>query len=55
MYVLNDLLNETIEKGASDLHLTVGLPPTIRVNGSLIKLGTEKLMPSALLKICGNI
>ncbi|MBS5305144.1 type IV pilus twitching motility protein PilT [Clostridium tertium] len=48
MYVLNDLLNETIEKGASDLHLTVGLPPTIRVNGSLIKLGTEKLMPSAL-------
>ncbi|WP_300383189.1 type IV pilus twitching motility protein PilT [Clostridium sp.] len=43
MYLLNDLLNTTIERGASDLHLTVGLAPTIRVNGKLIKIGTEKL------------
>lgn len=45
MYFLNELLSSTIEKHASDLHLTVGIPPTIRVNGRLIKLGEEKLLP----------
>ena len=29
----------------SDLHLTVGLPPTIRCNGKLIQLGVDKLSP----------
>ena len=48
MYVLNELLKETISKGASDLHLTVGLPPTIRVNGKLMRLGEEKLLPMSL-------
>ena len=46
MYFLNELLSSTIEKHASDLHLTVGIPPTIRVNGRLIKLGEEKLLPA---------
>ena len=32
---LNRMLFELVEKGGSDLHLTVGAPPTIRVNGSL--------------------
>lgn len=48
MYSLNDLLNITIQEGASDLHLTVGLAPTIRVNGKLIKIGTEKLAPKEI-------
>lgn len=48
MYSLNDLLNITIEEGASDLHLTVGLAPTIRVNGKLIKIGNEKLTPKEI-------
>lgn len=47
-YTLNELLRETIKRGASDLHLTVGLPPTIRVNGKLTKIGEEKLTPVAL-------
>lgn len=47
-YVLNELLKETIIRGASDLHLTVGLAPTIRVNGKLLKLGEEKLTPISL-------
>lgn len=45
MYLLKDLLSKTIEMGASDLHLTVGLPPTIRCNGKLIQLGNDKLLP----------
>ena len=48
IYVLNELLKETINRGASDLHLTVGLPPTIRVNGKLLRIGEDKLTPIAL-------
>lgn len=48
MYLLNELLKETIDRGASDLHLTVGLPPTIRLNGKLIKLGEDRLTPNKL-------
>ena len=43
MYALKDLLIKTIEIGASDLHLTVGLGPTVRINGSLKKVGDHKL------------
>jgi twitching motility protein PilT len=32
---LDDLLNTLIDRGGSDLHLTVGIPPAIRVNGEL--------------------
>ena len=46
MYVLQELLRKTIEMKASDLHLTVGLPPTIRYNGKLIHLGDKKLLPN---------
>ena len=45
MYLLKDLLIKTIELGASDLHLTVALPPTIRVNGKFSQTGSEKLLP----------
>lgn len=45
MRALNELLETTIKEKASDLHLTVGLPPTIRVNGELISLGNDKLTP----------
>ena len=54
-YVLNELLRETTDRGASDLHLTVGLPPTIRVNGKLIKLAEEKLTPNDLMEFAKEI
>ena len=46
MYLLKELLTKTIEMNASDLHLTVGLPPTVRCNGKLIHLGGDKLLPN---------
>ena len=55
IYVLNELLKETITRGASDLHLTVGLPPTIRINGKLLKIGEEKLTPIALRNFAEEI
>ncbi len=33
-----ELLEIILERGASDLHLTVGTPPTIRLNGDLVRL-----------------
>ncbi len=39
---INDLLKETYEKQASDLHIKVGSPPIIRVHGELIPLDKEK-------------
>jgi twitching motility protein PilT len=40
---LNTLLNLVVEKKASDLHLTVGIPPTIRISGRLKPLNVPPL------------
>jgi twitching motility protein PilT len=45
MVNLRDLLQEMIEKGASDLHLTAGLPPMVRVDGEILSLDREVLTP----------
>jgi len=39
---LNDLLKLTFEKRASDLHIKVGVPPVLRIDGKLTPLETEK-------------
>ena len=38
-----ELFRSVSEQGGSDLHITVGAPPTIRKNGKLVKLGEEAL------------
>lgn len=40
---LNSILGIAVEQNASDVHLTVGVPPILRVNGKLIHLGKEDL------------
>ena len=45
LIALNTLLETTVKEKASDLHLTVGVPPTIRVNEQLTHIGGEKLTP----------
>jgi twitching motility protein PilT len=35
---ITDLLEAVLERGASDLHLTAGTAPVVRVNGSLVRL-----------------
>jgi twitching motility protein PilT len=42
------LLEETVRKGASDLHLLEGLPPTLRVDGDLLPLGAKPLTSADL-------
>jgi len=45
MSVLNDLLKMAFEKEASDIHLTVGMAPVLRIHGELKPYGEEKLKP----------
>lgn len=43
---IQELLTKAREEKASDLHITVGKPPIVRVNGDLIELGGyDALMP----------
>jgi twitching motility protein PilT len=39
------LLKETLDRGGSDLHLSVGAPPIVRVDGDLLRLPRPVLMP----------
>ena len=40
---MESLLREAVARHASDLHITVGVPPLIRINGALIKLDLPPL------------
>lgn len=41
---LNELIEITIKEGASDLHLSTGYPPTVRVSGMLIPLVKKNIL-----------
>ncbi|MEE9316484.1 MAG: type IV pilus twitching motility protein PilT [bacterium] len=43
MVSIDELLQLMMEKGASDLHLTVDVPPTLRIDGELVPTEHEKL------------
>lgn len=45
---VDDLLRVMVERGASDLHLSVGTPPTLRTDGDLMPLNAEKLTPTRM-------
>ena len=45
MLTLEELLRFATEQGASDIHLTVGLPPVLRINKELVFLEEDKLTP----------
>ena len=56
MAAIDALLKTMLEKGGSDLHLTVGLPPKARISGALQAIGTTPLdataMENLLKEIC---
>ena len=43
---LHEMLKEMVERGASDLHLTTGAPPMIRLHGRISPLGETPLTPA---------
>jgi twitching motility protein PilT len=52
---LHQLLKAMIEKGASDLHLTTGSPPQLRIDGDLVPLRTPPLSPIDTKQLCYSI
>lgn len=45
------LFEQTIENKASDLHITVGVPPMMRINGNLTNFGDQNLMPDDIMEM----
>ena len=43
---IDEMLKVANERGASDLHITVGVPPKIRIDGELIDIADERIMPA---------
>ena len=43
MAAIDALLRTMLEKGGSDLHLTIGLPPKSRISGALQAIGPNPL------------
>ena len=52
---LHQLLKAMVEKGASDLHLTTGSPPQLRVDGRLTPLRMDPLSPQDTKQACYSI
>lgn len=48
--ILNNILSTTAEQKASDLHLTVGSPPTLRMNGELFPLKGEQIITKEFME-----
>jgi twitching motility protein PilT len=44
-YMIEDLMEEVVERGGSDLHVSAGLPPYIRINGKLTPTDRDPLTP----------
>ncbi len=55
MASLHDFLKEMVERGASDLHVTPGVPPMIRVRGELIPLDYAPLKPQDTRQLCYSV
>jgi twitching motility protein PilT len=49
------ILQEMIKQGASDLHLKVGRPPTLRVNGDLQPLNLAQMRPEDLKSLAEQL
>src|SRR4051812_31359867 len=52
---LHQLLKAMVEKGASDLHITTGSPPQLRIDGDLVPLKTPPLTPVETKQLCYSI
>ncbi|HKM35799.1 MAG TPA: type IV pilus twitching motility protein PilT [Lachnospiraceae bacterium] len=53
---IQDILVQAKQAGASDVHITVGIPPKMRVNGKLITMTDyNRLLPADTLEVVLNI
>ena len=52
---LQQLLKAMIEKGASDMHITTGAPPLLRIDGSVLPLKLPPLGPVETKQLCYSV
>ena len=52
---LQALLKAMLDKGASDLHVTAGSPPRLRIDNELVRLQTEPLGPVDTKTLCYSV
>lgn len=52
---VEEILSKAKEAGASDVHITVGIPPKMRVNGKLITMEGAKLLPADTMEIAIHV
>ena len=52
---MHQLLKAMIEKGASDLHITTGSPPQLRIDGKLHPLKMPTLSPQETKQLCYSV
>lgn len=50
-----EILAMAKKAGASDVHITVGVPPKMRVNGTLLTMEGERLMPEDTMKMANSV
>ncbi|OFC38625.1 PilT/PilU family type 4a pilus ATPase, partial [Acidithiobacillus caldus] len=55
MAALEQLLQLMVQKNASDLYLTVGAPPTLKIDGRAVPIGQEALRPGQTLALAKEI
>ncbi len=55
MLNMHQLLKAMIEKGASDLHLSTGTSPQIRIDGQMVVLNTPVLSPAETKQLCYSV
>ncbi len=55
MLNLHQLLRMMVERGASDLHITTGAPPQLRIDGRLIAVKVPPLSPVDTKRICYSV
>ena len=55
MVSINDLLRALFDKNASDLHITAGAAPGLRIDGDISSFGTEKLSPEVCQELIYSV
>src|ERR1700734_2987582 len=51
-YNLQQLLRAMVEKGASDMHISAGSPPVLRIDGSVVPLKLPPLSKTDAKQLC---
>src|SRR5437763_15963344 len=54
-HTLQALLKAMTDKGASDLHVTAGSPPRLRIDNELVRLQTDPLTPVDTKTLCYSV